>query len=102
VSKLTINGSWTQFRAPLRNFEPFKTHGSLQGFPVNVNYGAWGSGRLPAEYRASFDRCTYIVLSYNTPIAWFTPGEGWVTPAVKYSVTTSKQQGRIFTAINSL
>ncbi len=111
--KLKINGSWTQFTEPLSKLEPFTTHGALYGIA-----GIGGHGRLPVEYHDSYQRADYTVYSYNTPIAWHVPnrnegwklgnGEaapaepGWVMPAEKYSVTTSKHQGRIFTAISQL
>jgi hypothetical protein len=37
---------------------------------------------------------TYVVFSYNTPIAWFYQG-GWELDSRRYSVTTSKHQGLI-------
>jgi hypothetical protein len=40
----------------------------------------------------------YVVFSYGTPIAWHSRN-GWTTPDVRYSVSTSKHQGRIFTAV---
>lgn len=51
-------------------------------------------GKLPREWQNRFvtDRrdlgIDYVVLSYETPIAWHTP-RGWVVPDVRYSVTTS-------------
>lgn len=111
--KLKVNGSWMQFLEPLCSLEPFDTHGALYGIK-----GIGGHGRLPVEYHDSYKNADYVVYSYNTPIAWHVPnrnegwelgnGEpapaepGWVTPDEKYSVTTSKHQGRIFTAISQL
>jgi hypothetical protein len=93
---LTINGIWTQYVKPLRNREPFRTHGSLRGAPVTC--GA-ETGRLPRQYHDSVRAADYVVWSYATPIAWHGP-DGWVMPDETYSVTTSKQQGRIATALS--
>lgn len=116
--KLTVNGGWWQFTEPLQNLEAFDTHGALCGRPGAA--GGWSIGRLPSEYHESVGWADYVVYSYNTPIAWHLPagspaeayppkvwytmdpqGE-WITPAEKYSVTTTKHQGRIFTAISQL
>ena len=34
----------------------------------------------------------YIVYSYGTPIAWYTPNGGWYVVEQKFSQTTSKHQ----------
>jgi len=47
----------------------------------------------------------YVVYSYRTPIAWCADYKGipvWCVPPVRYSVTTSRHQGRVNTAIHSL
>lgn len=114
--KLKVNGGWWQFTEPLRNLEAFDTHGALRGMPGNAT--GWSLGQLPGEYHDSVGRADYVVYSYNTPIAWHVPNRnigftlgdgtpapiepGWVMPQEKYSVTTSKHQGRIFTAISQL
>jgi len=94
-----INGMWTQFIRPLRKCEDFRTGGSMRG--EAAPYGAGTLGRLPAEYHASACAADYVVYSYATPIAWHGP-DGWVMPNESYSVTTSKQQGRIRTALSVL
>lgn len=116
--KLKVNGGWWQFSQPLQDLEAFTTHGSLCGKPGNAS--GWAVGRLPEQYRSSVYHADYVVYSYATPIAWHLPagspssayppgvwysmhpdGE-WITPEEKYSVTTSKHQGHIFTAISQL
>jgi hypothetical protein len=116
--KLKVNGGWWQFSQPLQDLEAFDTHGALRGLPGNAT--GWSLGQLPGEYHESVKHADYVVYSYSTPIAWHLPagvpstayppgvwytmrpdGE-WITPQVKYSVTTSKHQGRIFTAISQL
>lgn len=100
--KLTvIRSSWMDYRDVLEAGEDFDTSGSLRG--RREGWGAslvWGH-RLPAEYHASARAADYVVYSYATPIAWRTQGQ-WVTPDVKYSVTTSRQQSTVFTAIAEL
>jgi hypothetical protein len=98
--KLKINGSWDQFTAPLRDLTPFTTHGQLSGTRDRV----WSIGRLPAEFRAAATDPTvdYVVMSYGTPIAWHDSVKGWTMPDTRYSVTTSKSQGRIRTALDAL
>jgi hypothetical protein len=113
-TKLTINGSWTQFVPKLRSLSDFTTHGSLRG--TDAVGGTYG--QLDRIYWDSVDFSHYTVYSYNTPIAWFvssalhtpknqsncdvieTTGGYWVVPNDKYSVTTSKSQGRINTALS--
>lgn len=58
----------------------------------------WHTGRLPSPweeiYKASRDLgvITYVVMSYNTPIAWVTGGGEVHIPDVKYSPTTTRHQ----------
>ena len=57
-------------------------------------------GVLPQEYREQFEiACAaedfYAVYSYRTPIAWYANGI-WFAPPVRYSVTTSRHQGRLY------
>lgn len=119
MSKLTVSGSWTQFVAPLRNKTDFTTHGSLKG----TSSDSISFGKLPREFWFSAEQSDYVVYSYSTPIAWHVasssdvPASGstnahlydvdpnggvWVIPTHKYSVTTSRQLGRIHTAISQL
>lgn len=59
-------------------------------------------GQLPADWQTTYryqemrDEIVYTVLSYNTPIAWVLRDGTEVKPPVKYSVTTSKHQGRLY------
>lgn len=60
--------------------------------------GSLGYGRLPEEWRATFDknqrdhRIVYSVYSYGTPIAWMLSDGTVHMPDVNYSVTTSRHQ----------
>lgn len=103
MPKLKVNGGWWQFTEPLRNLEPFETHGALRGervrFPSQIN-----QGRLDDVYLSRLRSwgVDYVVYSWATPIAWHDSERGWITPDERYSVSTTKQQGRIFTAISQL
>jgi hypothetical protein len=103
MKKLTVNGSWVQFLEPLRKLEPFKTHGSLRGEPVTFP-SQISQGRLDPKYFPSLHSygTDYVIYSYATPLAWHDSERGWTMPDERYSVTTSKQQGRIATAISVL
>lgn len=103
--QLVINGSWQQFTQPLHHLIPFRTHGNLRGV-----VGAYPThGRLPAGWQdlyltqAKCNLIDYTVVSYDTPIAWRVRSDDvlplWWFPGVRYSVTTSKTQGRIATAL---
>ena len=76
----------------IANLSPFATSGALSGrAPHGQHFGPWDSGRLPREHVDSFQRATYAVFSYATPIAWVTDG-AWAIPATRYSLTTSRHQ----------
>lgn len=75
--------------------EAFQCNKSLRG-------QAWtdGSGQLPAAYAEAFhamrESIAFVVYSYATPIAWVLTDGTEIRPAVKYSVTTSRHQGRLY------
>lgn len=60
----------------------------------------YSTGIMPKDwadtYRAEGDNIVFTVVSYDTPIAWVLADGTEVKPPVKYSVTTSKQQGRLW------
>jgi hypothetical protein len=87
------------FRDTLAVHEPFTTSGALRG--VSMPYSV-SMGHLPSQYHESARKAHYVVYSYNTPIAWYVPTVGWVTPNVRYSVTTSRHQSKVFTAISQI
>lgn len=107
--------STRQASATIEARAEFTTHGALRGTGLNTWQGMHASrGILPNPYREQFvaalpDRgvpygtpgsigqpgtICYVVFSYETPIAWYVIGQGWVRPEVRYSVTTSKHQGQ--------
>lgn len=78
--------------------EPFQTHnGTLTGENFVSSYG-----RLPGEWTkellnaVNHNDVIYVVYSYTTPIAWVLKDGTEVQPPVKYSVTTSKHQGKLY------
>ena len=99
--KLTTRSGWWEFRDVIAKGEGFKTSGALSGGPYKFYAKLGPVGILPREYEASVRGADYVIYSYATPIAWRTQGQ-WHTPDVKYSVTTSRHQSRIFTAIDQL
>jgi len=82
----------------------FNTYGALSGRNVDRNDMPIYTGQLPArfvdQFRADQDEIDYVVFSYVTPIAWHVNGKGWVVPDTKYSVTTSKHQGKARSGIH--
>ncbi len=81
----------------IANRQPFEAS-SLSGKYYNYTRGA---GRLGAEYEklvADFKPGAYVVLSYNTPIAWY-GANGWYVVEQKFSVTTSKTQTYVRRAV---
>ncbi|QBZ72290.1 hypothetical protein SEA_CIRCINUS_248 [Streptomyces phage Circinus] len=99
VKRLTTRSSWMDFRDTLRARESFTTSGALTGVSKP---GYVTMGQLPAEYRASAQMAVYVVYSYRTPIAWCLPSGDWVCPDTRYSVTTSRHQSKVRTAVSQL
>ncbi len=58
-------------------------------------------GQLPSSYRHGLEqhltdcRITYVVYSYQTPIAWVVDGRDVVIPDVVYSLTTGRHQNLV-------
>lgn len=78
--------------------EPFKA-AALTGDWFSSGSGWPSFGWLPQDARASLTEVletgadVFVVLSYATPVAWFSDWTGgWEIPEVKYSPTTSKHQ----------
>lgn len=88
----TVRTTTGKAYAPISDLSPFTTSGALSGrTPHGQTFTVWESGRLPREHVDSFQRATYAVFSYATPIAWVTDG-AWVIPGTRYSLTTSRHQ----------
>jgi hypothetical protein len=97
ATKLTTRSGWWEFSKAIAAGEDFDTSGALKG----RNGYAQSIGQLPKSESATLGEADYVIYSYSTPIAWRTQGQ-WHTPNVKYSVTTSRHQSKIFTAIDQL
>lgn len=96
--KLTVNTTgWWVYRDAMRAGEDFTTYGNLHGSAGPATSIGW----LPEVFWESARHASYVVYSYQTPIAWRLEN-GWFAPEVRYTVTTSKAQGRIFPAVASL
>lgn len=101
--RLTINGtSWITFRDTLHELTPFKTYGNLEGRSGSVYHTAYLPEPYANHYRERRAFIDYTVMSYATPIAWHDTERGWFMPPFRYSVTTSKAQGRIAPGIQQL
>lgn len=60
-----------------------------------------GTGDLPDEWAILLraEQPSYIIISYRTPIAWWSERLGWTVPEVTYSVTTSRHQNAVRAAL---
>lgn len=74
--------------------EPFQTYGALHA--VTSYQGRGVLPELDNDSEVSLLDAEYVVYSYETPIAWWTPGRGWTKPNIRYSLTTSHHQGRVY------
>jgi hypothetical protein len=92
VEKITT----TAAPAYVDNEIPFRTHGSMAGQYVPEGQRVWSFGQLPSKYVSVMNRkpVRYVVFSYSTPIFWVHDDGERVRPDVRYSVTTSKHQGK--------
>jgi hypothetical protein len=90
-------------------WEGWKYTGALRGRTI-TRPSEILMGQLPEEYQNYMvDKVVrYVIYSYETPIAWMQVAEWdsdgapiyeWVIPNVKYTVTTSKHQGKVRTAL---
>jgi hypothetical protein len=85
--------------------EPFRS-GALRAETLATVEGVsaepwWFGGRLTTDLRTQLynEAPTYVVLSYSTPIAWWSVEHGWTVPDERYSATTSRHQGFVQRAI---
>ena len=88
----------TRFRIGAPNvdhYEEFRTFGALHGGEVG-DLAYLDTGMLPREWKPYFqaDEPHYVIYSYGTPIAWHGV-RGWVMPAVKYTLTTTRHQSTV-------
>ena len=86
-----INNDEVRYFAPQQIAFETKSH-NLKGRIYSDGFRATcDTGALPSRYHESVIDASYVVFSYETPIAWFKSCE-WFIPPVHYSVTTSKHQ----------
>lgn len=109
ANQLTTRDAWWKFGECLGSRIPFKTYGKLFGTDVPKS----DPGRLPTAYAELYASelpfIDYVVYSHWTPIAWHVWNPGitgvtdaesyWVFPQTRYSVTTSRYQNKIRTAL---
>lgn len=94
---------WWEFVGPLYSREEFDTGGSLRGRTILTT-----TGQLPNEFVTTIrvleaeGHLSYVVYSYNTPIAWRDVYGDWTVPDTFYSHTTSNHQHKIETAIDAI
>lgn len=117
IKRYRVNADRWDVLADLLAGEPeaFNTASdSLHGDKVTVGTRSL-LGQLPDEWRAAWhnDNTDYAIWSYKTPIAWravdtWYGNDGvehtyrWVVPNAHYSVTTSKHQGKVRTALSQI
>lgn len=98
MTKLKLASHGYGVAVAIRDRVTFDTYGSLHAENVN-GLGPWDSGRLEGpdheKFREDMGKIDYVVYSYNTPIAWHADGH-WHKVAQKFSVTTSKHQGKLY------
>ena len=67
--------------------------------PMGIRRGGYRVGHLPHRLAQILseraDSIVQVIYSYGTPIAWLDAG-AWVVPDVRYSVTTGKHQGYLW------
>jgi len=55
------------------------------------------------QFNGTYDSvgAVYVVFSYRTPIAMYSPVNGWTVPDARYSATTTNHQSVVATGIRS-
>jgi hypothetical protein len=102
--------SWTVLKDILVGTpEPFNTDkATLRG---REHCEGWGMLPEPDANEMIDSQVRYVIYSYDTPIAyrriaeWECGGQPvyeWIIPDVRYSVTTSKHQGKVRTALSQI
>lgn len=116
MRKYRVNAdSWTELWdilvASPEEFNPDSA--TIRGRMYGGSAQGYTEGALPDEYASEMrdSIVRYVIFSYDTPIAyrrvadWNANGTAnyeWVMPDVKYSVTTSKHQGKARTALSQI
>ncbi|AYD81486.1 hypothetical protein SEA_JUSTBECAUSE_331 [Streptomyces phage JustBecause] len=79
--KVLRDARWEAYAAVLKDGKPFETSGHLSGRPGSAGSRPSEVGRLAREWHAEAARSTYVVFSYETPIAWRNADGTWTIPA---------------------
>lgn len=80
----------------IRDRVPFKTSGALKSSEFSLGVGILSDAADLTRWHQDANGVTYVVYSYDTPIAWYTPDRGWYKVGQRFSVTTSKHQGKLY------
>lgn len=91
---------WNTARYCIEQFEPFDAsalHGRRGG--MHAADSAWLRDNITADQARSLEEADYRVMSYDTPIAWWTDGHA-IMPNLRYSVTTTGHQRDVMMAWN--
>jgi hypothetical protein len=81
---------------------PFVATSSLKGVSYAVDHGwlqYFPEALQTYREQTRSAESVFVVVSFFTPIAWYTPEHGWTVPRAKYSQTTSRHQSRVESAI---
>lgn len=107
IVRLALNDGWWSFSPVIHGQQNFDCNGTLRGVKT-----AWPEyGRLPSSNTEFYeklradslaDRVAYVVYSYATPITYCDIEGKWHKNQWKYSVTTTRHQGVVFTAIDNV
>lgn len=82
-----------QIPAKITAREMFKAN-SVQALPSNA-IGIGYAHHLTAEQRSELEQSSYVVYSYDTPIAWTKADGSLFLDGRKYSATTSRHQSLV-------
>jgi hypothetical protein len=83
--------------AQLEPFDASNLHGRrVAALETSTRDLAWLTHDITREQLTSLSRAEYVVLSYETPIAWW--DEGPVMPNLRYSLTTTQHQNEVSAA----
>lgn len=81
---------------------PFKATTSLKGVDYVVDHGwlqYFPEALQTYREQTRTAESVFVVVSFYTPIAWYTPEHGWTVPRVKHSQITSRHQSLVGSAI---
>lgn len=83
----------------IRERRKFRSN-TMRGNALSDGYRP-GAGKLPDEWAILLrvEKPEYVIISFETPIAWWSPTLGWTVPDVKYSTTTGRHQGAVRAAL---